>query len=300
MPRSPFIMAAVAASAVVLAGCSTTGADASSDDRISVVASTDVYGQIAQQIGGDAIDVTSLITSGGQDPHGYEASARDQLTVTRADLIIENGSGYDAFVDALVDATGTDAPVITAVEYSPEWHDDPAGFNEHVWYDPATMAAVAAAITDELATLDPASVDSFRANAAAFTADTESLESSLADIGAAHPGEQIFVTEPVPLYLTDAAGLDNVTPEAFSQAVEEGQDVPPATLLESLDLLASGDVRVVIVNAQTGGAETTRVVGAAHEAGIPVLEFTETLPKGETYISWMRANVEQLAEALGA
>ena len=108
----------------------------------------------------------------------------------------------------------------------------------------------------------------------------------------------MFVTEPVPVYLVIAAGLENVTPDAFSEAVEEGQDVPPATLLEALNLLESGDVRVVIANAQTGGAETTQVIDAAKSAAIPVLEFTETLPSGQTYLSWMTDNIAQLEEAL--
>ncbi len=100
------------------------------------------------------------------------------------------------------------------------------------------------------------------------------------------------------MYLVAAAGLENVTPDAFSEAVEEGQDVPPATLLESLTLLQDGGVRVVIQNTQTGGAETTQIIDEADAVGIPVIAFSETLPEGQTYISWMQANIEALAGAL--
>ena len=333
--RSLPVLGLAAASALVLAGCASgqpadggEGGEAA-DGRLSVVASTDVYGEIASQVGGDLVDVTSIVTNASQDPHSFEPSARDQLTVSKADLIVENGGGYDAFIDALIDSSGSEAPVVTAVEHSHDWpenegheaegadaetegaddaeaddhgheHDHVEGFNEHVWYDPHTVAHVAAAIAAELAALSPDDSETFAANAEAFGAEVEQLEASLSDIGAAHAGEQVFVTEPVPVYLVQAAGLENATPDAFSEAVEEGQDVAPATLLESLGLLRDGGVRVVITNTQTGGAETQQMVDEAETLGIPVIAFSETLPEGETYISWMQANSEALSAALDA
>jgi zinc/manganese transport system substrate-binding protein len=316
--------ALAAASALFLAGCA--GSSGTADDStIAVVASTNVYGQIVEEIGGDLVEVTSIVTSASQDPHSFEPSARDQLAVSRADLIVENGGGYDAFIDALIEATGTQAHVITAVEFSHDWpenggheeeseesgeaeetdhdhdhgdHGHVEGFNEHVWYDPHTIEHVAEAISDELSELDPANAAVFAANLEEFTAGIADLEASLAEIDAAHSGTEIFVTEPVPLYLTDAAGLVNVAPEAFTEAVEEGQDVPPATLLEALRLLRDGTVAAVIANAQTAGAETTEVLGEAKTQGIPVVEFTETLPDGQTYLSWMQSNVGALEAAL--
>ncbi|PZU31138.1 MAG: metal ABC transporter substrate-binding protein, partial [Microbacterium sp.] len=95
-----------------------------------------------------------------------------------------------------------------------------------------------------------------------------------------------------------AAGLENVTPEAFSEAVEEGQDVPPATLLEATRILEAGDVRILIANSQTGGAETTQVIELAKKQGIPVLEFSEIKPQDQTYLQWMEANVALLADTL--
>ncbi|QIG41127.1 zinc ABC transporter solute-binding protein [Microbacterium sp. 4R-513] len=326
--------ALAAASVLVLTGCSSAGS-AAGDGRVQIVASTNVYGQIAEAVGGDAVDVTSMIRSAAQDPHSYEASARDQLTVSRADLVIENGGGYDSFLDGLLDATETDAPVLTAVEFSHDWpggsahdhsadddgahddsgsgeaHDDHAdhaegehghdhieGFNEHVWYDLHAMSDLAKGIASQLGTLRPEEADVFEAHAADFAASLEELEAELAALDAAHGGAQIFATEPVPLYLTEAAGLENVTPGAFSEAVEEGQDVPPATLLAGLDLIRSGDVRVVIVNSQTGGVETDAVIADAEQAGIPVLEFSEILPEGLTYVDWMHRNIDALGKAL--
>ncbi|WP_424446354.1 metal ABC transporter solute-binding protein, Zn/Mn family [Microbacterium sp. CH-015] len=319
MPRKILVPAALAAASVlVLAGCAgatpgSSGSSAAADGKVQVVASTNVYGDIAAAIGGDRVDVTSIISSTAQDPHSYEASAKDQLTISRAGLIIENGGGYDSFMDSLIDATGTEAPVITAVEFSHDYpgaeahsdddhdhedHDHIEGFNEHVWYDPHTIAHVAEEIAHELGEIDAAGAATYEQNYATFAAGIDDLEASLADIAAAHTGQKVFVTEPVPLYLIAAAGLENATPPAFSEAVEEGQDVPPATLLEALNILKSGDVSTVIVNAQTGGAETTQVTDAAKAAGIPVLEFTELVPEGDTYLTWMAQNISDLAGTL--
>ena len=295
------------------------------DRRVAVVASTSVYGSIVEAIGGDLVEVTSIVSSVAQDPHAFEPSARDQLAVSRADLVVRNGGGYDAFVDALVDASGSSAPVLTAVDFSVEWagdthdvgaadsapgadsvaeagrghdHDHPAGLNEHVWYEPRTVARLAAAIAAELSHLAPHGAATFDANAAAFDREIHGIEADLVALSAASGGIRIFATEPVPLALTRAAGLVDVAPAAFTAAVEDGRDVPPATLLEALALLDSGDVALVVANAQTGGAETTAVLERAASAGIPVVEFTETLPDGRTYLSWMRSNVAALASAL--
>ena len=346
-----------AASALTLAGCSTTSSsgadtDTTDDGRIVVVASTNVYGQIVEQIGGEYVDVTSIVASASQDPHSFEPSAQDQLAVSRAELIVENGGGYDSFIDGLIESSGSEAHVITAAEFSHDWpgegddhdhgdednhaededhdhgdeehaededhdhaedeehaedegddhdhsdHGHIEGFNEHVWYDPHTIEHVAEAIAEELSEIDPDHAETFEAGLDEFVAGIAELEAELETLDAEYGGTEIFVTEPVPLYLTGAAGLVNVAPEAFTEAVEEGNDVPASTMLDASRLLQSGDVKVVIVNAQTGGAETNAVIDEATGLEIPIVEFAETLPEGETYISWMQSNIAALASAL--
>lgn len=305
MTRTKTLLVAVAAAAssvLLLAGCAgTPNSPATADGRIAVVASTNVYGQIAEEVGGDRVDVTSLISSTSQDPHEFEASAGDQLKVSRAGILIENGGGYDPFMESLAQASGTKAPLITAAELAAGWKgpDDLEGFNEHVFYDPATMAKLADRLADELGAIQPAHADEFTANAKRFSDGVAKLTASLDDLASAHAGEGVFVTEPLPLYLTEAAGLVNKTPDAFSEAVEEGQDVPPATLLTALGIIGGGDVSVVITNAQAAGAETTQVEQKAADAGIPVLRFSEILPDATTYLGWMQDNIAQLAAALG-
>lgn len=333
--KKPVVALALASvAALTLAGCSTPATGEGDDGTITVVASTNVYGDIAATIGGDRVDVQSIITSASQDPHSYEASARDRLTVQKADLVIENGGGYDAFIDTLLQ-DAKDPHVVTAVEYSHDFpgnegHDDEAhadeahsdeahadeaehdhaedeagheghdhieGFNEHVWFDPHTMIHVVEAIADELTALDPDGAKEFAANAADLTADLEGFETELATLKTDAPDVNVFITEPLPGYLA-AAGFTDVTPEGFAESVEEGTDVAPAVLLEALDVIGSGQVTALLTNAQTGGSETQRVETAAKDAGIPVVAFTELLEDGSSYSEWMSDAIQSLAAAV--
>lgn len=314
---------------LVLAGCAgqpTPTADAEGD--LSIVASTNVYGDIAAAVAGDAATVTSFITSPAQDPHEYEASARDRLVLNKADVVLKNGGGFDPFVDALLESGDSDAAVLDAVdisglaphedretdEHPAEEHEDEEhgageadehghehieGFNEHVWYDFASMAKLAEALGDELIGLDPDRAKEYAANVAAFTKQIDALEHSARKLKADVDGRAVAITEPVPMYLLEAVGLVNHTPEAFSEAIEEGADVPPRVLKKTLDLFGgSEDIAVLAYNAQTADGTTKQVRDAAERAGVPVVEFTETLPRGKSYTAWQQDNLDHLASAL--
>lgn len=312
MQKSLAALALAAASVIVLSGCSTTATAKNESDTVQVVASTNVYGSLAAEIGGKRVTVTSLIDSAAKDPHSYEASARDRLAVQGADLVIENGGGYDSFMEQLRD--GSDAEIITAAEFSHDHpgttaeHDDHAdehseehghahieGFNEHVWFDPHTISHVAEQITTDLTELDPAGKADFAANAKKLIDDLDGIDTELDALHGKLEGTPVFITEPLPGLLAAAAGLDDVTPDGFASAVEEGNDVAPATLLEALDLIEHDKVRAVLANAQTGGSETSRVEDAATQAGIPVLTFSELLEPDQSYAEWMRAAISDLA-----
>jgi len=282
-------IALLAATVLVLSGCAAT--PATTDATIRIVASTNVYGDLAQTVGGDLVSVTSLINGANQDPHSFEASARDQLAISKADVVIVNGGGYDTFMDTLLAASGTDSVVLNVSAN----FGLAEGANEHLWYNFEAMGAFADTLAGQLATIDPANADAFRANADAFGEQVAALADTTAALGT---GQLVAVTEPVPVYLLEAAGLVNVTPEAFTEAIEEGGDVPPLALQQTLALFADKKVVLLAYNDQTASPETERVRSAAEAAGIPVLNFTETLPEGETYISWMTNNVGQLEAAL--
>ncbi|MFD5476824.1 metal ABC transporter solute-binding protein, Zn/Mn family [Streptomyces hawaiiensis] len=292
------------ASLALLAGCGSssdsTGADAeNAPDRVAVVASTNVYGDIVQRIGGDRVDVTSLISDPDQDPHSYEADPQNQLALSKAKVVVENGGGYDDFVDRMLKGGHNDsAEVINAVEVSGRTAPKGGELNEHVWYDFPTVAKVADRISAALTKADPDDAAAFKKNAAAFKAKLGPLEAAEARIKKEHGGEGVAITEPVPLYMTEASGLVDRTPPAFSEAIEEGDDVSPRILQENLALFSGKKVKALVYNEQTSGPQTEKTEAAAKAAGIPVVPVTETLPKGKDYLGWMNANVDALAGAL--
>ena len=272
---------------LLLTGCAT--APTVDDGTVRVVASTNVYGSIIEAIGGDLVSVTSLIASAAQDPHSFEASAQDQLAVSKADLVVENGGGYDPFVDTLLDAASSDAVVITASEIA----GLPAGGNEHLWYSFDVMQPVAQAIAARLGDLDPDNQPTYEHNLAIFAAQLADLQHGADAVDA---GASVAITEPVPLYLLEEAGFTNITPPEFSEAIEEGTDVPPAVLKTTLDAVKGA--ALLAYNSQTASPETEQLRAAAEKAGVPVVEFTETLPDGETYLSWMTANLDAITAAI--
>ncbi|WP_369275091.1 metal ABC transporter solute-binding protein, Zn/Mn family [Streptomyces sp. R11] len=305
--RLPLVPLTTGACLILLAGCGSSQDSGSGTDTaqgpaaasvVPVVASTNVYGDVAERIGGGKVQVTSLISDPDQDPHSYEANTQDQLALSKAKVVIENGGGYDDFVDRMLKAGGSSAEVVNAVSVSGKTASAGGELNEHVWYDFPTVAGLADRIAAALAKADPADTATFTQNAKSFQAKLKPLEQKEARIKADHGGERVAITEPVPLYMIEAAGLENATPEEFSEAVEEGGDVSARTLQETLALFTGRKVEALVCNEQTSGPQTEKAEQAARAAGIPVVLVTETLPHGKDYLGWMTANVDALANAL--
>ncbi|MEU8781069.1 zinc ABC transporter substrate-binding protein [Streptomyces sp. NPDC048637] len=272
---------------------------ATSAPAVPVVASTTVYGDIVEQIGGDKVKVVSLIGDPAQDPHSYEASTQNRLELSKAKVVVENGGGYDDFIDTMLHGAQNSSPaVINAVKVSGKGSGTSAERNEHVWYDLPAMGKLADRIAAALARAAPAHAGAFRDHAKAFKGELALLEKKERQIKAEHGGAAVAVTEPVPLYMTEAMGLRNETPADFSQAVEEGDDVSARSLQRTLALLTGERVKALVHNTQTSGPPTEKVKAAAEDHGIPVVPVTETLPRGEDYIGWMTANIAAVKSAL--
>jgi len=264
----------------------------------SVVASTDVYGAVASAVGGDTAAVTSLIRSADADPHEYEPTPADTLAVSRATVFVANGGGYDDFATKLYDAA-SNKPVNVVVTALSGFETDAPDFNEHVWYDLPTVKKLADYLATSLGAADQPNANRYLDNAKKFDAQVDALMAKVAAIKAKHAGTKVAVTEPVPGYLLDAAGLVVVTPPEFSEAVEEGTDPPAAVVTANNATFA--EAKVLVENAQTTGPTTAQAEQAAAANRVPVVKVTETLPEGVTdYVVWMNGQVDALAAALDA
>jgi zinc/manganese transport system substrate-binding protein len=313
--RSLLLALPSALAATTLAACSSgnaSGSGAGSDGgsgsgsdgggsgaAVSLVASTNVWGDVASQVGGDLVEVTSLITDPEADPHEYEASTRNQLALKKAQIVLENGGGYDDFVERMLSSAGNDqATVLNAVTIS--GYEAPKGeeLNEHVWYDFPTVRKVVDELVSSLSAAHPEGKADFEANGKKLSSTLKDLEGREKDLAASGKGKGVAITEPVPLYMLEAVGLTNRTPEEFSEAIEEGDDVSASVLKETLDLFADHEVDLLAYNEQTAGPQTEQVKKAAEDADIPVVGVTETLPDGKDYVAWMSSNLDALEEAL--
>lgn len=283
-------VAAVGAAALMAGGCG--AAPTPSDGRIPVVASTDAWGSVVSAIGGDRVRVTSLIDGPGVDPHSYESKASDGLDVSESKLFVDNGGGYDAFADDL--AKQFDG-VRTINAFSLHRAKDPDD-NEHVWYDLPTVRRVAAAVADQLSTVDTKGAKAYRANLKKFDAG---ITNESAKAGKIAKGHTVLATEPVAHYLLREAGLDDATPEQFVKAVEDETDVPAATQHDVLELIDERRVDAVINNPQASDVITGKLVDEAKKHHIPVVDVTETLPDGvHGYLPWIDRELADIAAAV--
>ncbi|MDA4106534.1 metal ABC transporter solute-binding protein, Zn/Mn family [Mycolicibacterium holsaticum] len=291
------VLAAAAAVALALAAAGCTQQQTAQHEHGStatVVASTDVWGSVADAVVDDHASVTSIVNGTVADPHSFQATPADAAAITDAALVVYNGGDYDHWVDEVL-ANSPDVATVDAYSLHPATQP-PA--NEHVFYDPATAKAVAAQIAERLAEIDPDHAEAYRANAAAFGAGADEILATERAIGQAHPGASVVATEPVAHYLLSNAGITDKTPEGFQNAVAEDADPSPADLATMLDLIENREVSAVLFNPQTETAVTKQLRDAATRASVPVVTVTEALPEGTDYLTWQRQTAEQLASQL--
>ncbi|MCK2237840.1 MULTISPECIES: metal ABC transporter solute-binding protein, Zn/Mn family [unclassified Crossiella] len=306
--RQTGAVAALAAAALTLTACGGTPAASSgtpaADGKLAVVASTNVWADVARAVGGDAVSVKAVVGATG-DPHSYESTAVDAATVRGAALVVFNGGHYDDFMPQII-KNETGKPVVEAMKVAgQDEHAKPetaeAGHehaNEHLWYDLDVVEDVAKAIAAKLGELKADAKDRFTANAQAFTAKIDALEQKVDAIKAAHTGVKVTATEPIAHYLLDEAGLADVTPAQFSKAVEEENDPPAVAIAEIQKLVTERTARVLVYNPQTESPVTKQVKENAVKANVAVVELTETLPEGKDYTQWMGEQIDKLAAAL--
>ena len=282
-------------SALAAAGEPTSAATPHSAD-IQVVAAENFWGNIASQVGGRDVSVTSLITNPNADPHLFETNAADAAKLAQARVVIENGAGYDGWMSSLLGADNGDALVVNAGQVLHVTGSDP---NPHLWYDIPKVPMVAAAITAALTKADPAGASLFRHNLSRFDASLAPLTAVLAAIRSQFAGAPVAYTERVPGYALAAAHLSVKTPPGFARAIEDGEEPGPADTLAMQQLLTKHRIDVLLYNVQTVTPVTTQIRALAKKSGIAVVGVSETLPaSARTYQEWQLSQLTALLHAL--
>ena len=282
------------ASSVLATACG--GGSHAAGSGLPVVASTNVYGDIAAQIGGAHVDVTSILTDPNADPHLFEPGTRNGLAVSRARLLIENGVGYDDFMGRLANAASSSDRIVVSVGDAVGVHGRDA--NPHLWYDVPRLPQIAAAIAAGLRRADPLHADAYRTGLRRFTKSLRPLDREVRTIRERFAGRAVAYTEPVPEYLLDAAVLPNLAPTGFTRAIESGTEPSPQAVAAMDDLVHEHRIAVLLYNSQAVSPITARIRSEATAAGIPVVGVTETLPSGLRFQQWQLRQFRALERAL--
>jgi zinc/manganese transport system substrate-binding protein len=282
------VLAAAACSSVTASGRSGT---------ITAVGAENQYANVIGQIGGKYVHVTAIESNPNTDPHSFEASPSVAHLVSTARLIVQNGLGYDSYMNKIESAVPSSTRKVIDVQKLLGLPDSTP--NPHLWYDPKTMPAVASAVARDLSALQPAHAAYFRANLRAFDRSLKPWQEALTRFKAAYPGTPVAVTEPVSDYLLQAAGARILTPFRFQANVMNGVDPAPQDISLQDSFFTDHQVKVFLYNEQVTDSLTQSFLEAAHRNGIPVVAVYESMPTpGYTYQSWMLAETQALQRAV--
>jgi zinc/manganese transport system substrate-binding protein len=254
------------------------------------------YADVIAQIGGAYVQATAIETDPNTDPHSFEASPGIAGQIAGADLIVENGIGYDDWADKMIGATARPARMVINVGHLLGLPDSTA--NPHLWYGAETMPAVAAAVAAALSRLEPAQAAYFAANVVTFDASLQPWRDAMAAFKTAFPGVPIAVTEPVGDFLLQAVGADIETPFTLQAAIMNGTDPSPQDVAAQNALFTRHRVKVLVYNQQVTDPLTQSFLNLAKANGVPVVGVYETMPAGYNYQGWMLAEVAALRRAV--
>lgn len=297
MPRFAVVVAVVVAVAGSLACFGLAASPAWSQAArgpVPVVAAENFYGDIAQQIGGPGVKVTSILSNPDQDPHLFEASPSVARGISAARIVIYNGIDYDPWMEKLLRAARN--PNRKTVVVADLLGKQP-GDNPHIWYDPATMLALAQALADSLASADPVHQAGYQQRLAAFQASVQPIQAKIATMRTRLAGTPVTATELVFGYMFAALGME-VRNQSFQLSVMNDTEPSASDIAAFEDDLKTRKVKLLVYNSQASGPVAARMERLARASHIPVVGATETEPAGKGYQAWMLGELDAIDQAL--
>lgn len=281
-------LAGICLFACVMAGCSKNEVPKKGVAKVNIVAAENFYGGVASQVAGNAANVTSILSNPNQDPHEFATDAATAKAVADADIVIYNGIGYDDWMEKLLGVEGKPGRIVVRVA---DLVGAKAGDNPHVWYDPRTMPALAAGLSEILK--QPG-------NLAVFQKGMSVVTSRIAEIKSAHAGTPVTATEPVFDYMASALGF-KMENDGFQLAVMNGTEPSFQQTSDFEKSLRGKSVKILFYNSQVTDPVTQRMQEIANQNGVPVIGVTETQPPdAKSYVDWMLAELNQVETTLGA
>lgn len=296
MHRIARIAIAALASVGMLASVAACGSGQSTSEKngtIEVAASVNQWGTVAKALGGDNVNVTSIINSTNVDAHDYEPTTSDIAKLQKAQVIIVNGAGYDAWA---VKATQTaNATIVNAAEVGGV--ND--GENPHVWFSADVRKAVAQAITEAYEQADAAKKNDFDKMNDQWMAEENNVESKIAEVKQKTDGLAYAATESVASYLAEDMGLADATPSGYARATANESEPTPTDIKQFTDALKAGEIKLLVVNTQEESELTDKITDAAKSVEVPMVELTEQMPEQyDSLTAWMEGLVDAFSQAI--
>lgn len=294
MKRKYWGIGALVAVLAVIVGLMVTGWSPSKSHQkpIRVVTSLNFYGEVAKAVAGDHGTVTSFINSSAVKPHEFQSTTKQAKQVANANVAIENGLGYDAWMSKMVKADSKNK--ITLINVGEQVAKEKDGANEHVWYRPATMSALATTLAKQFSKLDPDHKADYEKNAKAYQAKLQKLDKVIAqtkqNVG---DNRLVDVSEPVFDYALENLGYQ-INDQHFERAVEDDSDPSPKDIQQIQDDITNHRIAFFVNNSQESDKTVENLVKLAKENNVPVLNVTESEPDGEDYVSWMTKQYQAL------
>ncbi len=288
-------MKAIAAAALSLtfALALTPGARAA-DGKLAVVAAENFYGDIARQVGGDHVDVVSILNNPDQDPHLFETTPGIVRQIADAQIVVLNGADYDPWMDKLLAAAPRPGRLVVNVAALTAAK---TGGNPHLWYDPATMPRVAVAMEAAFNKADPAHAKDYSARLAATLASLARINERAAQMKTRFKGQAITATEPVFGLMADALGL-TVRNQRFALAMMNDTEPSARDVAAFENDLKDRKVKALLYNKQVSQKVTQRLLDIAKKAKVPVVGVTETQPADMSFQDWMLSELDAVDKVL--
>jgi zinc/manganese transport system substrate-binding protein len=297
--HAPCVLVTIACGLLIAAcgGSASSAPSGASGDPVIAVGAENEYANVISQIGGRYVKASAIMSNPNTDPHSFEASPSVAQTVSEAKVVVQNGVGYDDFMDKIESASPSASRKVINVQKLLSLPDSTP--NPHLWYKPTTMPAVARALVSDLSSLQPAHAAYFRANERRFDASLQPWLAALKAFRARHPGTTVATTEPVSDYMLEAAGIRDVTPFSMQADIMNGTDPAPQAVTQQNAALSGHHVMVFVYNQQVTDTVTQNFLTAAMKARVPVVGVYETMPTpGFDYQSWMMAELEAISRAV--
>ena len=296
MYRIVRIAIAALASVGMLASVAACGSGRSSSEKngtIEVVASVNQWGTVAKTLGGGNVNVTSIINSTNVDAHDYEPTTSDIAKLQKAQVIIVNGAGYDAW--AVKAAQSANATIVNAAAVGGV--ND--GENPHVWFSADVRKAVAQAITEAYEQADAAKKSDFDKLHDQWKSEENNVESKIAEVKQKSDGLAYASTESVASYLAEDMGLTDATPSGYARATANESKPTPTDIKQFTDALKAGEIKLLVVNTQEESELTGKITNAAKSANVPMVELTEQMPEQyDSLTAWMESLVDAFSQVI--